>query len=130
MGSTFEIQLTYHGDLTGFLSSRMRGKFPIVRQLREKTAVEDVIEACGVPHPEIDLIVVSFADPANSFSVDFRWQAVGPSRIDAYGFPAPADICRPPRACRPRISIASSRTAIGKACRNLRLLRLQHRLRP
>lgn len=125
MGSSFVIQLTCHGDLTGFLPSRMRGKFPIVRLLREKTAVKDVIEACGVPHPEIDLIVVSFADAANSVCVDFRWQAAGPSRIDAYGFPAPADIFpSAPRLQTPHFDRFVTDGHLGKLARNLRLLGL------
>ena len=27
------------------------------RSLSEKTSIKDVIEACGVPHPEVDLIL-------------------------------------------------------------------------
>ncbi|MGA9578831.1 MAG: Mut7-C RNAse domain-containing protein [Terrimicrobiaceae bacterium] len=125
MGSSFEIQLTYHGDLTGFLPSRMRGKLPIVRQLREKTAVKDVIEACGVPHPEIDLIVVTPPDAGDSFSVDFQWQAVGPSRIDAYGFPAPSDVLpSAPRLQTPHFDRFVTDGHLGKLARNLRLLGL------
>jgi uncharacterized protein with PIN domain len=37
------------------------------RSLAEKTSVKDVIEACGVPHPEVDLILV------NKQSVDFDY---------------------------------------------------------
>jgi Mut7-C ubiquitin len=28
----------------------------VERVLKERTSVKDVIEACGVPHPEVDLI--------------------------------------------------------------------------
>lgn len=30
----------------------------IDRQLSEKTSIKDIIESCGVPHPEVDLILV------------------------------------------------------------------------
>ena len=124
MSSSFEIQLTCHGDLTGFLPSRLRSKFPIVRPLREKTAVKDVIQACGVPHPEIDLIVVSLPT-GDSVSVDFRWQAVGPSRMDAYGFPAPADVLpSAPRLQTPQFDRFVTDGHLGKLARNLRLLGL------
>jgi uncharacterized protein with PIN domain len=123
---TFEIELAYHGDLADFfLPSRIRGKLPIVRQLREKTAVKDVIEACGVPHPEVDLIVVSLREEKDSFPVDFRWQAVAPTRIDVYGFPTPPEIFpSAPRLQMPRFDRFVTDGHLGKLARNLRLLGL------
>ncbi|HEV2995007.1 MAG TPA: Mut7-C RNAse domain-containing protein [Chthoniobacterales bacterium] len=56
MVSPFTVRLTFHGDL-GFFLKRGTGTI-IERQLAEKTAVKDVIESCGIPHPEIDLILV------------------------------------------------------------------------
>lgn len=53
----FELRLHFHGDLPLFVRPN-RGVPEIVRQLGEKTSVKDAIEACGVPHPEIDLILV------------------------------------------------------------------------
>jgi len=52
----FAVELDFHGDLPFFLKSR-KGK--IRRQLNERTSVKDAIEACGVPHTEVDLILMS-----------------------------------------------------------------------
>src|SRR5262245_38787905 len=54
----FTVRLHFHGDLDFFDRSRARAR-TIERSLSEKTSVKDVIEACGVPHPEIDLILVN-----------------------------------------------------------------------
>jgi uncharacterized protein len=121
---SFEVQLVFHGGLAGFfLAPRLRQQVPIVRNLREKTSVKDVIEACGVPHPEVDLIVVSSLDGATSYDVDFRWHVETPVRLDVYGFPAPADVL--PAALRlqtPRFDRFVADGHLGKLARNLRLL--------
>src|SRR4030095_14282259 len=54
----FAIRLKWHGDLDFFLRSGARGR-SIERSLAEKTSVKDVIESFGVPHPEVDLILVN-----------------------------------------------------------------------
>ena len=51
----FSIELNFHGDLPFFLRSK---KPQLRRQLGERTSVKDVIEACGVPHTEVDLILI------------------------------------------------------------------------
>ena len=53
----FKVRLRFHGDLSVFLGSKARDVV-IERQLAEKTSIKDVIESCGVPHPEVDLILV------------------------------------------------------------------------
>jgi uncharacterized protein with PIN domain len=53
----FKLRLRFHGDLNIFLGSKAVDAV-IERQLAEKTSIKDVIESCGVPHPEIDLILV------------------------------------------------------------------------
>jgi uncharacterized protein len=55
--SPFTIRLKFHGDLPFFLGSKTRRE-TVERALREKSSVKDVIESCGVPHPEVDLILV------------------------------------------------------------------------
>ena len=52
----FKVRLCFHGDLHFFLGSKS-GDAVIERQLAEKTSIKDVIESCGVPHPEVDLIL-------------------------------------------------------------------------
>jgi uncharacterized protein len=53
----FKVRLRFHGDLNVFLRSRA-GDAVIERRLAEKTSIKDVIESCGVPHTEVDLILV------------------------------------------------------------------------
>jgi len=53
----FKVRLCFHGDLNVFLGSKA-GDAVIERRLAEKTSIKDIIESCGVPHPEVDLILV------------------------------------------------------------------------
>jgi hypothetical protein len=53
----FKVRLRFHGDLSVFLGSKASDAV-VERQIAEKTSIKDVIESCGVPHPEVDLIVV------------------------------------------------------------------------
>jgi uncharacterized protein with PIN domain len=73
--SVFPIRLTFRGDLPFFLGSKVS---TVERQLSEKTSVKDVIEACGVPHTEIDLILV------NGQPVGFAFVISRESAIDVY----------------------------------------------
>jgi len=54
----FKVWLRFHGDLHVFLGSRAASDAVFERRLTEKTSIKDVIESCGVPHPEVDLILV------------------------------------------------------------------------
>lgn len=73
----FTVRLDFHGDLDFFLRSRMHGR-PVERTLTEKTSIKDVIESCGVPHPEVDLIVVD-GEP-----VDFNFGISRDAEIEVY----------------------------------------------
>ena len=53
----FKVRLRFHGDLNVFLGSKA-GDAVIERRLAEKTSIKDIIESCGVPHPEVDLFLV------------------------------------------------------------------------
>ena len=53
----FKVRLRFHGDLIVFLRQRADDAV-IERPLAEKTSIKDIIESCGVPHPEVDLILV------------------------------------------------------------------------
>ena len=55
---SFNVWLNFHRDLDFFLGSKSRGRI-VRRILREKTSIKDVIESCGVPHPEVDAILVN-----------------------------------------------------------------------
>ena len=54
--NTFVVRLRFHGDLTFFLNRDHDGV--VERTLNEKTSIKDVIESCGVPHTEVDLILL------------------------------------------------------------------------
>jgi len=54
----FTVRLRFHGDLNIFLGSKCSGEGVVERRLTEKTSIKDIIESCGVPHPEVDLILI------------------------------------------------------------------------
>jgi uncharacterized protein with PIN domain len=71
----FRVQLTFHGDLPFFLKSKSPR---IERTVSERTSVKDVIEACGVPHTEVDLIL------ADDQAVDFRHVLGSPVEVHIF----------------------------------------------
>src|SRR5438477_12190793 len=73
--SSFTIRLRFHGDLPFFLGSKIS---TVERRLTERTSVKDVIEACGVPHTEVDLVLV------NGQPVDFSRVLESESSVDAF----------------------------------------------
>ena len=111
----FSVRLSLHGDLDFFLPSRTRRK-NITRSLSEKTSVKDVIESCGVPHPEVDLILVDGEE------VDFDYGVMNDGEIEVY----PPDIqSTQSREKRLQVHTVSRFVAdghLGKLSRNLRLL--------
>lgn len=62
-----EIKLTFVGELNDFFPESDIGQ-PIPHYLIQPSSIKDVIEALGVPHPEVDIII------ANDRSVDFSYQ--------------------------------------------------------
>ena len=110
----FAIRLTFHGDLSFFL----RSKAPAIeRQLCERTSIKDVIEACGVPHTEVDLIVV------NGEAVDFAAVLTQDVGVDVY----PPTETRSPLFPEDRLQVRDIEKFVadghlGKLVRDLRLL--------
>ena len=126
----FEVALTFHGGLSYFLRREHRDTGHVRRMLAEKTAVKDVIESCGVPHPEVDLIVA-----ADVGAIGFSWQVAGPAVVDVYAVPAPAEIL--PAAPRlqgtaPARFVADSVTAKLPTCDGVPVIQpvVRLRLRP
>jgi len=111
----FTVLLNLHGDLDFFVRSAARGR-RIRRCLGEKTSVKDVIEACGVPHPEIDLIVV------NGQAVDFDYAIASDADIELYPVGTTSTDFREKRLQVPigRAFVADGH--LGRLTRNLRLL--------
>jgi uncharacterized protein len=71
------VTFRFYAELNQFLPPPRR-QVPAVRQLRERASVKDVIEAVGVPHTEVDLILV------NGHSVDFAYRVQDGDRISVY----------------------------------------------
>lgn len=111
----FTVRLNLHGDLDFFLRSGVRGR-SIERSLGEKTSVKDVIESCGVPHPEVDLILVN-GQPEN-----FDYAIAEDANVELY----PVAIASP-EFKEKRLQVGSIDSFVvdghlGKLARDLRLL--------
>jgi uncharacterized protein len=121
----FEVELTFSANLAAFLHRQLRAQNLVRRILEEKTAVKDVIEACGVPHSELDLIVASEGHREERHAVDFDWPVQMSVHLETFGVPAPANVL--PHAPRLQVRDWSRFVAdghLGKLARNLRLLGL------
>jgi uncharacterized protein with PIN domain len=110
----FAIRLTFHGDLSFFLKSKTP---KTERQLSERTSIKDVIEACGVPHTEVDLILV------NGSPVDFSAILTQDVEVDVY----PPNETRSPVFPEDRLQVCGiekfvADVHLGKLARDLRLL--------
>jgi uncharacterized protein with PIN domain len=113
--SPFTGRLEFHGDLTLLLKSKADVAI-VQRKLAEKTSVKDIIESCGVPHPEVDLIVVK------GRPVDFSFQLEHEQEIDVYPMEE-----TPTFFPDKRLQVSSLLTFVadghlGKLVRDLRLL--------
>ena len=110
----FAIRLTFHGDLSFFFRSKAS---TIERQLSERTSIKDVIEACGVPHTEVDLILV------NGQPVDFAAVLAQDVGVDVY----PPNETHSPLFPEDRLQVRYIEKFVadghlGKLVRDLRLL--------
>jgi uncharacterized protein len=113
--SPFKIRLKFHGDLPFFLGTKTRRE-TVERALREKTSVKDVIESCGVPHPEVDLILV------DGQPIDFHHTLRTDADVDVYPVQSPRTHFEKHRLQVPSIKHFIVDGHLGKLTRNLRLL--------
>ena len=67
----------FYGELNDFLQRRQRGK-PIVHSFDWRASVKDMIESLGVPHNQINLLVV------NNHPIDFEAIVQDGDQIDVY----------------------------------------------
>ena len=116
--NAFAVQLHFHGDLSFFLRSSQARRQPIVKRLGKKTSVKDAIESCGVPHPEVDLIVTRGAP------VGFSYQLVAEEEIDVYPVSAPLELFPGDRLQQRGLASFVADCHLGKLARHLRLLGL------
>lgn len=110
-------EFRFYAELNDYLP-RQRRCCDFRHRFQGTPAIKDVIEAIGVPHVEIDLILV------NGHSVDFRHRLLGDERVAVYPMFERLDIT-PLIHLRPR-PLRVSRFAIdanlGRLARYLRLL--------
>ena len=111
----FPVVLSFGGDLAFFAKNR-KTEMPIVRVLERKTSVKDVIESCGVPHPEVDLII------CNGKPVDFSFQLETDARLEVH--PVSTESIPEFRLQERNVQAFVADGHLGKLARELRLLGL------
>ena len=111
----FTVRLRFHGDLNFFL--RSRGSDAVIdRQLSEKTSIKDIIESCGVPHPEVDLILV------DEHTVGFEWTLTSNAKVQVFPVGNRDTFYANKRLQAIRVSRFVADGHLGGLTRNLRLL--------
>ena len=111
----FKVRLRFHGDLHFFLGSKS-GDVVIERQLAEKTSIKDVIESCGVPHPEVDLILV------DGQPVGFDHTLANDAKVDVFTVEDRGTVPAEKRLQATGIASFVADGHLGGLTRNLRLL--------
>jgi uncharacterized protein len=111
----FTIRLNFFGDLVFFLASKFRSQ-PVERRLSERTSIKDVIESCGVPHPEVDAILV------NAQAVGFDHTLVRDAEVKVFPVANCDTLGTEKHLQQAQISRFIADGHLGKLARNLRLL--------
>ena len=75
--SRHAVQFRFYEELNDFLAQHQRKK-PLTYRFNGNPSIKDAIEAIGVPHPEVDLILV------NGQSVDFTYHLQEGDTISVY----------------------------------------------
>jgi uncharacterized protein len=112
----FKVRICFHGDLHVFLGSRAPSDAIFERRLSEKTSIKDVIESCGVPHPEIDLILV------DEQPVGFDRTLANEAKVEVFPVQNSDTVHTDKRLQTADISRFVADGHLGKLARNLRLL--------
>jgi uncharacterized protein with PIN domain len=112
-----ETYLSFFGELNAFLPAEKR-QIAIPFRLNGPVAAKHPIEALGVPHTEVDLIL------ANESSVDFSYLVQPGDRLGVYPVSFPIKVMarrqlRPPLPSPPQFVVD---THLGQLARYLRLL--------
>jgi uncharacterized protein with PIN domain/sulfur carrier protein ThiS len=81
------VHIRFNGELNEFLPAAQRDS-DALHELKKARSVKDLLESVGVPHPEVDVILV------NGYPVDFEERIEGGERIEVY--PAGADLSLSP----------------------------------
>lgn len=112
-----DVSLRFYAELNDFLPPGLRRR-DIVHDCRRRTSVKDMIESFGVPHTEVELILV------NGVSVDFSHIVTAGDRISVYPVFEAMDVSplirlRPLPLRTPRFIVDVN---LGRLARYLRLL--------
>lgn len=111
-----QVTFQFHGALNDFLPPARRG-VQVTHLFKERSSVKDAIESLGVPHPEVDLILV------NGVSVNFGYLIQENDGIQVYSAAtAPLDsvsLVRSPPLPEARFVLD---VHLGKLANHLRLL--------
>lgn len=119
----FSVELNFCGDLPRFLRRALRDASPVRRELGEKTAVKDVIEACGVPHVEVDLILETDESGTAVRALDFSFPVDSPVTLALFPVPAPQELLpSAPRLQKRDCDRFVADGHLGALARHLRLL--------
>jgi uncharacterized protein with PIN domain len=109
--------IRFYGDLGDLVSGINSDERMIERSLSEPTSVKDLIEGCGVPHTEVDFILV------NDEPVDFSYKVKSFERISVYPFFNSLKISKSERLqiSKPEKLLFLVDVNLGKLARHLRL---------
>jgi len=119
-----QIQLRFYEELNEFLAPELR-KVDFTHELHRKASIKDGIESFGIPHTEVEVILV------NGESVDFSYILKHGDRISVYPMFESLDISpllrlRPKPLRMPRFIIDVNLGALAKYLRLLGLDCLYH----
>jgi len=106
-----------HGGLEGLLVRRYRSDLPSYR-FRDNPGIKDAIEAMGIPHTEVDVIL------ANGLSVNFSYPLHDNDMIDVYPVCSDIPVSDPLKLtpCPPDPVSFVLDVHLGKLARRMRLL--------
>jgi uncharacterized protein len=111
----FTVRLSFRGDLDFFLGPKFRSE-KVERRLGERTSIKDVIESCGIPHPEVDAILI------NGQSVGFDHTLVSDSEVEVFPVVNRSTLSAEKHLQSTWIVRFVADGHLGKLTRNLRLL--------
>jgi len=109
----FSAQFRFHSSLNVFVDKPQQNSW-ITYSFKEPPGIKDAIEAMGVPHPEVNAIVV------NGLGFDFNYKLQPDDRVEVYPKGSPATINLIPNYSLPYKFVLD--VHLGKLARLLRLL--------
>lgn len=112
----------FHDRLNDFLPRAPRGG-TLSRDVSRRAAIKDVIESLGVPHTEVDVILV------DGVSVGFEHILAGGERVEVYPWTVAPSVTHHLRPRPPSCPLFQLDAQLGRLARYLRLLGFDCRYR-